>query len=91
MVNIGDRPSIAIALGEHAWPAYLVLPLLVALLGARRIAALPLLVPWTAVVVAATALAHAAFFGAGRYGMVTAPLVTALGVLAFARSAPAPR
>ncbi len=63
---------------QHAWPAYLALTVLVALLGRRRVAELPLIVPWAAVVVAATALAHAAFFGAGRYGLVTVPLVTAL-------------
>jgi 4-amino-4-deoxy-L-arabinose transferase-like glycosyltransferase len=70
--------AAAFALSLHAWPAYLALPVLVALLGRRRVAEVPLVVPWAAVVVAVTALAHAAFFGAGRYGLVTVPLVTAL-------------
>ena len=62
----------------HAWIAYLVLAAAIALLGRRRLAELPLLVPWTAVIIAATALTHAAFFGAGRYGLVVVPFVTAL-------------
>ena len=81
--------AAAFALTVHAWPAYLALAVLVALLGRRRVLELPLVVPWAAVVVAATALAHAVFFGAGRYGIVVVPLVTAL---AFVRpSAASPR
>jgi hypothetical protein len=63
------------ALSEHAWPAYLALVGMAALLGLRRA---PLLVAWSAAVVLAVALAHAAFFGAGRYGLMVAPFVTAL-------------
>lgn len=39
------------------------------------------LVPWTAAVIAATALTHAVFFGAGRYGLVVVPLVAAVAAL----------
>jgi hypothetical protein len=79
--------ALAFVFVEQAWPAYLALPLLVALLGWRRLLELPLVVPWTAAVVVATAAAHAAFFGAGRYGLVVVPFVTAL---AFVRTS-APR
>jgi hypothetical protein len=70
--------AAALALSRHAWPAYLGLAAIVLLLGRRRLAEEPLAVTWAAVVVLATALAHAAFFGAGRYGLVTVPLVTTL-------------
>jgi hypothetical protein len=70
--------AVGLALSRHAWPAYLLLLSIVALLGKRRFAELPLVASWAAVVVGATAIAHAVFFGAGRYGLVTVPLVTAL-------------
>jgi hypothetical protein len=35
-------------------------------------------VPMTAAVLVATAVMHAVFFGAGRYGLVVVPFVTAL-------------
>lgn len=79
--------AAAFAFVPHAWPAYVALPIVVALLGWRRILALPLVVPWTAAVLVATAAAHAAFFGAGRYGLVVVPLLT---LLAFVRTS-APR
>ncbi len=76
------------AVTEHAWPAYLAVTLVVVLLGRRRVAELPLVVPWAALVIAITALAHGVFFGAGRYGLVVVPLVTAL---AFVRLPANPR
>ncbi len=69
------------AVSVHAWIGYVALVVAIALLGRRRLAELPLLVPWTAVIVAATALTHAVFFGAGRYGLVVVPFVTALALL----------
>lgn len=66
------------ALTLHAWPAYLALGLLGALLGPRALARGPVLVPVSLAVVLSTAAMHAAFFGAGRYGLVTAPFVAAL-------------
>jgi hypothetical protein len=74
----------------HAWIAYLALAVAIGLLGGRALARAPLGVPAAAAVIVATALVHAAFFGAGRYGLVVAPFVAAL---AFAhgerRSVPA--
>jgi hypothetical protein len=67
--------AIALALTAHAWPAYLALVALVALRGLRGA---PLVVAWSAAVIAATAVLHAVFFGAGRYGLVVVPFVTAL-------------
>jgi hypothetical protein len=66
----------------HAWPAYLALPIAIALVGRRRVMELPIVVPIAALVVAATAATHAAFFGAGRYGLVVAPFVAALAFVA---------
>ncbi|HWL88589.1 MAG TPA: hypothetical protein VNO21_22450, partial [Polyangiaceae bacterium] len=40
-----------------------------------------LLLGWTAAVIAATAVTHAVFFGAGRYGLVVVPFVTAICAL----------
>lgn len=79
------------AITVHAWPAYLAVAIAIALLGRRRVAELPLLVPITAVVVVATALTHATFFGAGRYGLVVVPFVTALAFAGRAeRASPMP-
>lgn len=67
------------ALGLWAWPGYLALSVSVLLLGRSRLERAPVLLGWTALGVLATAATHAVFFGAGRYGMVVAPLVAALG------------
>ncbi len=68
---------------------YLALAASLALLGPRALARAPVVVPVTAAVILATAAVHAAFFGAGRYGLVVLPFVTAL---AFVReNPPAPR
>jgi hypothetical protein len=71
-----------LALLVHAWPAYLALALTIALVGRRRLVELPLVVPFAAIVVVATAAIHAVFFGAGRYGLVLVPFVTALAFVA---------
>ncbi len=68
----------------HAWPAYVALVGAIAAIGPRA----PRLFAWTAIVVAATIATHAVFFGAGRYGLVVVPLVTAL---AFCVRSPAAR
>lgn len=63
--------------------AYLALAAAVVALGWRAVERAPLVVPFTAAVIVATALTHAVFFGSGRYGIVVVPFVTAL---AFVRA-----
>jgi hypothetical protein len=71
-----------------AWVAHLGLCLVVALLGRRVVDELPAALAASAV--AATALTHAVFFGAGRYSLVAAALVAALAGMALrARRRPA--
>ncbi len=60
---------------------YLACALAIALLGARALARAPRIVPLTAAVIVATAVMHAVFFGAGRYGLVVLPFVAALAFL----------
>jgi Dolichyl-phosphate-mannose-protein mannosyltransferase len=74
---------------RHGWPAYLVLVAAAALLGRRAWARGPLAVPFGACVIALTALVHAVFFGAGRYGLAVVPFV-ALVPFATGASAEAP-
>jgi hypothetical protein len=62
---------------------YLALVAAVATLGWTPIHRAPLIVPFSAAVILATAATHAVFFGAGRYGLVVVPFVSAL---AFVRS-----
>jgi 4-amino-4-deoxy-L-arabinose transferase-like glycosyltransferase len=73
--------AVVFALSRHAWPAYLALVVAGLLLGPRALARGPAIVPASLAVVASTALLHAVFFGAGRYGLVAAPFVCALAVL----------
>jgi hypothetical protein len=61
----------------HAWLGYLALSAAAFLLGARA----PKAALWTGAVVALTALTHAVFFGAGRYGLVVAPFVAVVAFL----------
>jgi 4-amino-4-deoxy-L-arabinose transferase-like glycosyltransferase len=80
----GARRAVAVvglvfSLLVHAWVAYLALGLAVALRGARENLEGPLLAPFTAALILATAATHAVFFGAGRYGLVVLPFVSALG------------
>jgi hypothetical protein len=62
--------------------AYLALAASLLLLGTRELARVPLFAT-SAAVILATAATHAVFFGAGRYGLVVVPFVTAV---AFARA-----
>lgn len=64
---------------------YLACGLAIMLLGTRELARAPRIVPITAAVITATAVMHAVFFGAGRYGLVVVPFVA---VLAFVRARP---
>jgi 4-amino-4-deoxy-L-arabinose transferase-like glycosyltransferase len=59
--------------------AYLALALAIAALGPRELVRSPVIVPATAAIILATAAIHAVFFGAGRYGIIVVPFVTALG------------
>lgn len=88
----GPRPRarrIAAAVGLAACVlapgavAYLALAVAIALLGARALERVHVVVPATAAVVLATAAIHAVFFGSGRYGLVVVPFVSAL---AFVRT-----
>ncbi len=58
--------------------AYLALSAAIVPLGLRRLTRAPVVLSVTCAVVALTALTHAVFFGAGRYGLVVVPFVTAL-------------
>lgn len=58
--------------------AYLALAAAILTLGRAALEKAPLVVPATALVILATAATHAVFFGAGRYGMIVVPFVTAL-------------
>jgi 4-amino-4-deoxy-L-arabinose transferase-like glycosyltransferase len=72
----------AFALTPHAsFVAYALLALL--LLAATRWPWRPaeMLLPWTSALIVATAVTHAVFFGAGRYGLVVAPFVAAVSLL----------
>ena len=72
--------------------AYLALAVAIALVGWPALQTGPTLMPVTAVVVLSTAATHAVFFGAGRYGLVVVPFVTALGFVrrSSALALPAP-
>ncbi len=71
----------------HAWVAYVALAAGILLRGVRETLSGPLLAPWTAAVIVATALTHAVFFGAGRYALVVLPFVAALA-MSHARPGP---
>lgn len=73
--------SVALCFTAQAWPAYLVLGLL-ALVRWRD----SVLHAYAGAVLLGTAATHAVFFGAGRYGLVVVPFVTALAL-----AQPAPR
>ncbi len=65
----------------HGWVAYLALAAAILAFGPRWLARAPIIVAWTAILILATAATHAVFFGAGRYGLVVVPFVTALAFL----------
>jgi hypothetical protein len=71
----------------HAWIGHVAL-LALALLRGRGLLQGPLLAPAALAVLAATALTHAVFFGAGRYGLVAFPLLTGLAALALTLTRP---
>jgi hypothetical protein len=75
------------AVTVHGWVGYVAIALGVALTGRRALAQVPVVVATTAAAIAATVLVHVAFFGAGRYGLVLVPLLTAM---AFVRITPRP-
>lgn len=66
------------ALSPAGVVAYLALAFGIGLLGREGLARAPLVVPATGAVIFATAATHAVFFGAGRYGLLVVPFVTAL-------------
>lgn len=74
------------AVTTHGWIGYVALVVGVALLGRRAIASAPIVVPAAAAVIAATAVVHGAFFGAGRYGLVVVPFVAALAFTSCPRA-----
>ena len=65
----------------HGWVAYLALAGAILTWGPAYLARAPLLVAWTPALILVTAATHAVFFGAGRYGLVVVPFVTALPFL----------
>lgn len=65
----------------HGWIGYLALAGAILAWGPTYLARAPILVAWTAVLILLTAATHAVFFGAGRYGLVVVPFVTALPFL----------
>jgi hypothetical protein len=75
------------ALLMHGSIAYIALAVAILSFGPRWLARMPILLPWTAIVLLVTMATHVVFFGAGRYGLVAVPLVTAL---AFAVMRPVP-
>lgn len=76
--------SAAFLISQSAWVAYVGLVSIALMLGRALWRHPP--AAFAAATVAATALAHAAFFGAGRYSLVCFTLVGALAGAAFARS-----
>lgn len=75
------------AVTVHGWLGYAAIALAAALAGLSALARGRTVVPLAAAVIGATAVVHAVFFGAGRYGLVAAPFVA---VLAFAGAGRAP-
>ena len=69
---------------------YLACALALLLLGPRELMRQPRIVAVTAAVLLATAVLHVVFFGAGRYGLVVVPFITALAFVRPERASPAP-
>jgi 4-amino-4-deoxy-L-arabinose transferase-like glycosyltransferase len=74
---------------------YLALVVAIGSLGRCALRQAPLIVPFTGLVILATAATHTVFFGSGRYGLVVVPFVTALAFVRIRspgiRQAEAPR
>lgn len=66
----------------HAWVSYVAF-VVVSLLRGRDLVRGAVLPACTVIVVGMTALIHAVFFGAGRYSLVTFPLVAGVAILAL--------
>lgn len=80
------------ALTAHAWMGYAAVVLCTTMLGWRSLVSGPPLFFWTAASIVSTAVVHAIFFGAGRYGLLVAPFVAASAFAGYApdvRPAPA--
>jgi 4-amino-4-deoxy-L-arabinose transferase-like glycosyltransferase len=74
--------GLAFVVQTHAWVSYVAFVLL-ALLQGRNLLRGAVLPSSTVIVVGMTALIHAVFFGAGRYAMVTFPLLAGVAILAL--------
>lgn len=66
---------------------YVACAIAILLLGPRALERAPRIVPIAAAVLLATAVLHVVFFGAGRYGLVVVPFVTALAFVRPERAA----
>ncbi|HEY3822658.1 MAG TPA: glycosyltransferase family 39 protein [Polyangiaceae bacterium] len=75
----------------HGWLGYVALAVAALLLGRRALARAPMALPASVAVIALTGLVHAAFFGAGRYGLVVVPFVAALAFTSSSAGRRSPR
>lgn len=76
------------AITLHAWLGYAIFAVCAGMLGWRSLVRGPPVFVYSAAVVVSTAMVHAVFFGAGRYGLIVAPFIAAA---AFAGSRPSLR
>lgn len=74
--------GILFVLQNNVWLSYVAF-VLVTLLRSRDLFLGPVLPTCTMIVVGMTALVHAVFFGAGRYSLVTFPLLAGVAILAL--------
>ena len=74
--------GLAFVFQTHAWVSYVAF-VIAALFRGRELVRGPVLSSSAVVVVGMSAIIHAVFFGAGRYGMVTFPLLAGVAVLAL--------
>ena len=79
----------ALPLTMLGWVGYLAIPLSTAVAGRRALVSGPAIVGFTAVAIVATAVVHAVFFGAGRYGLAVVPFVAGLAFAPPSDAAPA--
>ncbi len=80
-IAIAATGAALAAVFTHGWIAYIALVAALAAFGPRWLARAPIVVPSAAITITLTAATHAVFFGAGRYGLVVVPFVTALAFL----------
>lgn len=76
--------GVAFVVQSHAWVSYVAF-VVAALLRGRELVRGPVLATCTVIVVGMTAAIHGVFFGAGRYAMVTFPLLAGVAILALAK------